>query len=462
MNYLKAFCLSLVIMASPLSVHAAVTEYTPHTWDDAGGLNASVSYAMDTVGISGTRKSAVPWGQGGVNYQAGVTSNYRLPGTGELEVDVLGTNGAYGSGTGYKVLVQFWNDEQNYIALGIIHDPGPSPDGMTVMVEGAAYNGPVGGYWGADRPVLTGAAHHFSVRWTPTEISWTINNLEQYRMTFAIKMDNPSFSILSAARDTGDSVSASFENIYLSNPPDIPIAIPACPPRATISADVKYQARQGNVGWAAYLNIHDAYNNAISFGVQADRNDVNTSAAIAYVHHMNVAGSIMSHRYHRTAVPSDQEQNWELRYWDNTETCRIGKNRAAKDDTGKAILFIGGVAVGEAFLKLQDRLFFQPEINAAQNGDCVYADFYNTIIGGSWADGSAVAPNGTWNTSDFNFWGLDSSQLNSLVQGANFYLNGCLAGLPAGCDWDSIQLPQCGSQAPTAAIAMIAEWWYNQ
>ena len=36
MNYFKKLCLFLAIAVSPLLAQAAVTEYTPHTWDDAG------------------------------------------------------------------------------------------------------------------------------------------------------------------------------------------------------------------------------------------------------------------------------------------------------------------------------------------------------------------------------------------------------------------------------------------
>ncbi len=178
-------------------------------------LTSSVNAEKTLVTVSGVRVSQTAWGQGTVNYQAGVTSKERLPGSGQLELQIVGTGSgsAIGSGTGYKALVQFWNDEQNFIALGVIHDPGPSPDGITVMVEGAADNKPVGGYWGAGMPQLTNDRHHIAVSWTPTQISWVIDNYEEHRMTFGINMSNPSFSILGAARLPGDSVSVNFENI---------------------------------------------------------------------------------------------------------------------------------------------------------------------------------------------------------------------------------------------------------
>ena len=78
-----------------------------------------------------------------------------------------------------------------------------------------------------DMPALTGTSHHFSVQWTPNQISWVIDNLDQHRMTFPINMAAPSFSMLASARMPGDSLTVQFENIVLSNPsedePDEPI-----------------------------------------------------------------------------------------------------------------------------------------------------------------------------------------------------------------------------------------------
>ena len=180
-------------------------------------LTASIDASKTLVTINGVRISQTAWGLGPDNYMAGVTSKQRLPSSGQLEFWIAGTgpDSAIGSGTGYKALVQFWNDVQNYIALGLIHDPGPSPDGITVMVEGAADSLPVGGYWGSDMPPITNDRHHIVVSWTPTQISWVIDDYESHRMTFNINMNNPSFSILGAARLPGDSVSVNFESINL-------------------------------------------------------------------------------------------------------------------------------------------------------------------------------------------------------------------------------------------------------
>ena len=48
----------------------------------------------------------------------------------------------------------------NFIAFGLIHDPGVSPAGTTLMIEGAGGGRPVGGYWGNNG--ITGASHLFT------------------------------------------------------------------------------------------------------------------------------------------------------------------------------------------------------------------------------------------------------------------------------------------------------------
>ena len=65
---------------------------------------------------------------------------------------------SFGAGTGYKAFVQAWNNPTNYIAFGLIHDPAVSPNGMTIMVEGAANGRPVGGYWAPG--AIVGTSHH--------------------------------------------------------------------------------------------------------------------------------------------------------------------------------------------------------------------------------------------------------------------------------------------------------------
>ncbi len=190
----------------------------------AGAQLQSEIYANGAVvWVHGVRGSSGAWGTGPVNYQAGVTSKERLPGSGSLEFIINATGGIgqpIGTGTGYKALVQFWNDDNNYIALGFIHDPGVSPNGKTVMVEGASNGEPVGGYW-PDNSFPDGSGYHsITVTWTPTHLTWMVDNDQDNSMTYAISMTNPSVSFLGAARMPGDSLNVDFQGITWTWPLD--------------------------------------------------------------------------------------------------------------------------------------------------------------------------------------------------------------------------------------------------
>jgi hypothetical protein len=173
------------------------------------------------ITVKGIRDSAIAWGLNGVNYQVGATAAERFPDQGFVEVNIVAdASGTFGSGSGYKMLVQFWNDEQNYVAFGIINDPGAAPwGGLTLMVEGAAYGKPIGGYWpqnyeGFDSDIVY---HHFYVRWTATTITFVIDHLTDHTMIYNINMSNPSFSCLGAARLPGDSVHGTFQLLDFSS-----------------------------------------------------------------------------------------------------------------------------------------------------------------------------------------------------------------------------------------------------
>lgn len=451
-THIKTALLTLLLLLTPSLILAAVTPLTANSWDDAGGLAAAVSPAYDRLDVAGARVSQVAWGQGPLNYMAGATANSLFPGNGELTVDLIGigAGGVFGAGTGYKAWVQFYNDPQNVIAMGVIQDPGLSPNGITVMVEGLAHGQPVGGYWmpGSSPDISANTAANITVQWTPTQISWTIDRLEAYRMTYPIQMNNPSISFLGAARMPGDSVSVRFQNIVFSNTPSTQVSNPTENPRATISADVNFVGGANSVGWAAKLNLHDAYGNAISLGAHADINDLN-SLGVPYFHFDRVRENIgFDHGYvNSIRANQNQTQHWDLFYY---------------DQAAKAVFFLNGVAVGEVSIKLRDRIFFQVGVDGAQNGDYVRADFSNVSIGGTWADGRSVRPNGDWNDVSFDFWGLNATRTGGSVNSANFRIEGTVAGLPAGADWDTIETTYGYAGQPVAAVAMITEWWYNQ
>lgn len=423
-----------------------------NSWDNAGGLSSSVGFGLDEIAISGTRASSGAWGTGAVNYQAGATTERLMPGSGTLNFDLIGTGagGAYGSGTGYKAFVQLWNDADDLIAIGLIHDPGASPTGYTVMVEGAAQGAPIGGYWGSNMPKIEGSAHHFAIQWTSNSINIVIDGLQQYQMSFGngIDLSRPSISFLGGAREQGDAVTARFDNIDFSNVGLPPVSADTSPtPRAYVEGTVDMTG--SGVGYAAYLNLHDANGNAVAFGYQADVNDRSSDGAPML--HFNVAqnGAFTAHRYYDMVAPVGGAP-WRLAYYEQG-----GHNYA--------VFSVNGTAVASADVTMSGRVFFQTEVNAAQNGDTVNASFQNVTIGGQWADGRAVVPNGVWNTSSFDFWNLNAVQTNSSVQGANFLLGGTMNGLPAGADWDTIELINNGQYAgqPAGAIGMITEWWFN-
>jgi len=110
-----------LILQFPLEAREATTTYSAFTFDDPAGITSTVNTTSDRITISGVRASSGAWGSSALNYLAGATAAYTLP-NGKLSVDVVGqeSDGSYGSGTGYKVFVQLWNDPENYIALGLI------------------------------------------------------------------------------------------------------------------------------------------------------------------------------------------------------------------------------------------------------------------------------------------------------------------------------------------------------
>lgn len=424
-----------------------------YTWDNVLGLVARYRSSFDVVEISGTRTSSGAWGTGSVNYQAAATLERRVGDSGNLSVDLLTNNGSqeYGSGSGYKAFVQFWNDENDYVAFGLIHDPGVSPTGVTIMVEGAANGVPIGGYWRNDMPTLTGSAHNLDINWTASTIDFTIDGLTQYSMRYGngIDMSQPSISFIAAAREQNDSVYAVFNNIDFNGIGLPSVSVPSNSPRAFIEADVSFTG--SGVGYAAYLNLHDSSGNAVAFGYQSDIND-RSSDGTPMLHANRVTDGVFDHRYFDLSSQNGQSQHWKLAYYENFDGTQ-----------DKAILFIDDQAVATSIVTLSDRVFFQAEVNAANNGDTVQANFDNIVIGGNWADGSAVQPNGTWNTSAFDFWGIDAQQTNQGVQGADISIGGTLSGLPEGADWDNIESINNGQYAgqPAGGIAMITEWWFG-
>lgn len=226
-------------------------------------------------------------------------------------------------------------------------------------------------------------------------------------------------------------------------------------PRGTITANVRFSG--SGVGYAAYLNIHDLEGNAVAMGMQSDVNDSPTEGR-PWVH-TNVfrdpdhvpAGSPagFDHKYGTLQLQNNVTYKFQLDYLRERELARLK---------------IDDVIVLEVPVRLVGRLFFQTEVNVARNGDSVDATFTDVRIGGFVAEGNgrgtAVEPNGTWNTSSFDFYDLDMQQLDSEVQGADMRGSGTASGVPDGKDWHTVETVRPGE--PLAAIGMIAEYWFGQ
>lgn len=219
-------------------------------------------------------------------------------------------------------------------------------------------------------------------------------------------------------------------------------------PRATITSDVRFTGG-GEHGWAVYLNIHDVFGNAIAMGVQDDVKAPETFGKTV-VHANVVRNGVFDHAYGSLELRENTTYEFKLEYLRERQIGRLWVD-------GIVALEIGGV-------NMRERLFFQTEVNVANNGDFVDATFSNTTIGGHVPEGNGrsttVEPNGTWNTSSFDFYNLDMEQLDSEVQGADMRGHGTASGVPAGHDWHTVETVRPGE--PLAAIGMIAEFWHNQ
>lgn len=415
------------------NVSADTTLLVPHSWDP--GLYATTGRYNDTAHAWGRRTTSSPWGTNGVNYQSGVTSNWRGKSSGELNVVLKGSycpnnRCSYGSGSGYKGLVQLWNDTNNYIAFGLIHDPGVSPTGTTLMIEGAAHGKPIGGYWAGNG--ITGTSHLFTVKWSSKGISVTID----HNVTlgpYPVAANNPSFSFLTAGRNTGDIVDTTFTGINFS-PGSVradPIIEPSGAPYATYNATLTENG--GGTGYSSYINMHDASNNALSVGIQSDTGAPESRGVPMYVWE-RVQNGVFTYQYLSTA--SHKPTPIALKWWKRDET---------------AIFYVNGKAISKISMHLNPRLFFNAEANARRNGDSVNSQVNNVQITAGDNCPRYCGLNGKWNTRDFNFHGLTATNVNGMSQnGANFTINGTVSGLAPGHDWDSDLV---------AGIAMIAQYW---
>lgn len=437
-NKILTFAIVIISLISlmPLSASAAQTTLSPYSWDQ--GLYATTGRYNDTVHAWGSRQTPGAWGTGPVNYQSGATTSTRGSSSGSLNVTLNGTycpsgNCSYGSGSGYKGLVQFWNDPSNFIAFGLIHDPGVSPTGTTLMIEGAANGRPVGGYWAGNG--ITGTSHLFSFSWTANTITVTIDNNVTLG-PYDIAENNPSISFLAAGRNTGDIADTTFSGISFS-PGSIaaqPVTIPAGNPYLTYTATLTENGT--GTGHSAYINAHDANNNAIAVGIQTDSAAPESQGQPYYIWELVQNGKFT---YSYISLASHNAEPVTLKWWKG-------------DDT--AVFYSGATPIADISAHLDPRLFFNAEGNARINGDSVNDTITNTQVTVGDTCPTYCGLNGIWNTTDFNFYGLTATRTNGSTQnGANFTITGTVSGLPAGGTWDTNEV---------AGIGMIAQYWNGQ
>jgi hypothetical protein len=421
----------------PLSAGAATAPLSAHSWDS--GLFATTTSGGGQVHAWGKRATAGAWGTGSVNYQSGATTVNRGAASGSLSVRLDGTacaNGTcgYGSGSGYKALVQLWNDPANFIAFGLINDPGVSRTGTTLMIEGSAGGRPVGGYWPAG--ALSGSSHVFDITWSSQGVRLVIDGTSTLG-PYPVAATYPSISFLSAGRNTGDVVDTTFNAINFSAGAisNSPFGIPTSTPYLTYSATLT-QGGTGS-GYSAYINAHDAASNAIAIGIQSDTAARETGlTSTPYYIWERVQGGRFTYGYIGPATPGPHVIT--LKWW----------------KTGTALFYVDGSPIAEIPLTLSPRLFFNAEGNARKNGDSVSSTVSNVQIAVGDNCPSYCGLNGGWNTSSFNFYGLRATRTNSATQnGANFSITGTVSGLPSNGDWDNHLV---------AGIGMIAQYWNGQ
>ncbi|MFJ4294630.1 hypothetical protein [Curtobacterium sp. NPDC089689] len=217
------------------------------------------------------------------------------------------------------------------------------------------------------------------------------------------------------------------------------VAVPAAPASAAVApsgaAYVTYtaniSAKGSGTGYSSYINIHDAHNNAFSFGIQSDTGATQSKGKPKYIWERVQNGKFT---YGYMSAASNNLTPVGLRWFKN--------DVAAVSVNHKTLAYIS--------LNLDGRLFFNAEANARLNGDTVHSTVQNVSI--KINDVAARSGlNGKWNTG-FSFHGLKARQTkaDSRGQGASFAIDGTVSGLPRGGNWDTDQV---------SGIAMITQKW---
>lgn len=183
-------------------------------------------------------------------------------------------------------------------------------------------------------------------------------------------------------------------------------------------------------GYSSYINVHDAYNNAFSVGIQSDKGSTVSKGAPRFIW--------------------ERVQNGKFTYgYLGPATHNVTPVGLRLYPNGVGTFFANGHTIAAVALTMKGRLFFNVEGNARLNGDVVHSSMRNVRITVSNKPGVSGLQ-GRWNTG-FSFHGLRARQVNSAAnQGATFWVDGRVTGLPKGGNWDTTEV---------AGIAMITQRW---
>jgi putative cell wall-binding protein len=221
----------------------------------------------------------------------------------------------------------------------------------------------------------------------------------------------------------------------LASPTVAPVVvIPAGAPYLTYSATLA-EAGTGT-GYNAYINAHDANNNAIAIGIQTDSFSPGSLGKPTYTWERVQNGQFT---FAYLGPASNGNEPITLKWWQGVDA---------------AVFYVGSTPIANVPVHLVPRLFFNAEGDARINGDSVHDTFTDVQITVGNSCPTYCGLNGSWNTSSFNFFGLAATNTNGKLQnGANFSVNGTVSGLPPSGDWDNHVV---------AGIAMIAQMWNGQ
>ncbi|ROP64518.1 hypothetical protein EDF24_2254 [Curtobacterium sp. PhB130] len=181
-------------------------------------------------------------------------------------------------------------------------------------------------------------------------------------------------------------------------------------------------------GYSSYINVHDAHNNAFAVGIQSDKGSATSKGNPRYIWERVQNGKFT---YGYLGAASHNLTPVQMRWYQNDV----------------ATFLVNGHTIAAVSMKLQGRFFFNAEGNARLNGDVVHSSIRDVKITVGAHPGQ-IGLAGTWNTG-FSFHGLKARQFNSAKnQGASFWIDGRVTGLPKGGNWDTTEV---------AGIAMIAQ-----